>query len=420
MRTFIIIWLGQLVSTIGSYMTEFALTLWAWEMTGSATALALVSFFGQLPRIPITLIAGIIVDRFNRKQLMLLGDSIAIVSTIGIGILYFTHNLQIWHLYVAAAVNGSFSRVQSLAYQTSISLIVPRQHYTRANSLDSAVHYGAVIVGPALAGFLFPLIGLPGILWIDVITFGVAIATLLSIHIPQPPFPTQSDRSDSFVTQLTYGFRTVWQKPELRALLTITAGFWFAHDLGGAIYDPMILARTNGNAQVLATTAAAAGLGGVVGAICLGAWGGPIRRIDGMLGGFIGAGLSKTVFGWGQSLPVWVTAQLCASLNFPLLGSSETAIWMEKMSPDKQGRVFAANALVIQIVSAIATLIAGPLADQVFEPLMQSHHPIATLSHTIVGTDKGAGMAILYILTSLGLIGVGAIGFMTPALQKIE
>ncbi|ASC72625.1 putative MFS-type transporter YfiS [Halomicronema hongdechloris C2206] len=151
MRTFIIIWSGQLASTIGSYMTEFALTLWAWEVTGSATALALVGFFSQLPHIPITLVAGLIVDRFNRKHLMMLGDSIAALSTIGIGILFLADSLQIWHLYLAASINGGFGQIQGLAYQTSISSMVPPHQLTRANSMNSAVHYGSAIFGPALA-----------------------------------------------------------------------------------------------------------------------------------------------------------------------------------------------------------------------------------------------------------------------------
>ena len=206
MRTFTIIWLGQLVSTIGTYMTEFALTLWAWQVTGSATALALVSFFGQLPRIPITLFAGLLVDRLNRKHLMMLGDSIAALSTIAIGLLYLTETLQIWHLYLAATLNGGFGQIQRLAYQTSVTMIVPRQHYTRANSMDSAVHYGPAIIAPALAGLLFPLIGLSGIVVIDLATFGIAITTLLVVTIPQPPAPTQS-QPESLLDQLTFGFR---------------------------------------------------------------------------------------------------------------------------------------------------------------------------------------------------------------------
>ncbi|OKH37856.1 MFS transporter [[Phormidium ambiguum] IAM M-71] len=419
MRTFTIIWFGQLISTIGSYMTNFALTLWAWQLTGSATTLALVGFFGQLPSIPVNLIAGIIVDRCDRKQLMILGDSIAAVSTIGIGILYFTNSLEIWHLYLAATVNGGFGQIQSLAYQTSIVLIVPRSQLTRANSMNSSVHYGSVILGPALAGILYPLIGLPGIVLLDLATFCIAIATLLAVFIP-PPNPQDKTEIETLFFTLTIGFRQVWQHPNLRLLLLISTLFWFFHDLGSAIDDSMILARSNSNAQALASISAAAGIGGVLGAIGLSLWGGPKRRSWGMLAGFIGAGVSKTVFGLGQLLQVWIPAQFCSSLNFPLLSSSETAIWMEKIAPEMQGRVFAANALVLQVVSAIATLIAGLLADRVFEPALMSGGRLTGLFGRIFGTGAGAGISLLYVLCSLAMIVVGIVGFCLPKLRRIE
>lgn len=172
-------------------MTEFALTLWAWEATGSATVLALVGFFSQMSQIPMTLVAGLIVDRCNRKQLMLLGDTVAVLSTVGIGLLYLTHSLQIWHLYGAAMLNGGLSQIQSLAYQTSISSLVSPLQLTRANSMGSAVHYGAAIFGPALAGVLYPLIGLLGIVGIDLLTFGVAIAPYSLSLSPNPLFNRQ-------------------------------------------------------------------------------------------------------------------------------------------------------------------------------------------------------------------------------------
>ncbi|NCJ08623.1 MFS transporter [Synechococcales cyanobacterium C] len=419
MRTFIIIWFGQLVSTIGSYMTEFALILWAWEITGSATALALVGFFSQLPRIPITLVAGLIVDRFNRKRLMMLGDAVAALSSFAIGLLYLTEGLHIWHLYGAAALNGGFGQIQSLAYQTSISALVPPAHLTRANSMNSAVHYGAAIFGPALTGVFYPLIGLLGIVGIDLVSFGVAIATLLTRSIPQPPPPGET-ALETRLSKLTFGFREVWKQPSLRSLLLITTVFWFFHDLGGAIYDPMILARTDGSAQVLASTASAAGLGGVTGAVLLSAWGGPRRRIHGMLLGFMGAGLSKTVFGLGRSPLIWLPAQFCSSLNFPLLGSSETAIWMTQIAPVTQGRVFAANSLVVQVVSAIATLIAGPLADYILEPAMQPDGLLAAIAGPMLGTTPGAGMALLYVFTAIMLLLVGIIGYAVPELRTVE
>lgn len=416
MRTFTLIWLGQLVSTIGSYMTEFALTLWAWELTGSATALALIGFFSQAPRIPITLIAGLIVDRFSRKHLMMLGDSIAALSTVSIGILYLIGSLQTWHLYLAASLNGGFGQIQSLAYQTSISSMVSPLQLTRANSMNSAVHYGSIILGPALAGILYPLTGLMGILLTDLATFGVAIATLLTIHIPQ--LKTHQP-TELLWSNLTFGFREVWRQPSLRSLLLITALFWFFHDLGGAIYDPMILARTNGSAQALASTAAAAGIGGITGAIALTAWGGPKRRVHGICMGYIGAGIAKTIFGLSSTLTVWVPAQFCSSLNFPLLGSSEKTLWIGNISPETQGRVFAANSFILQGVSAIASLVAGPLAEGLIEPVIQIQ-AIAWVVRPLLGTKPGAGITLLYISTSLTLILVGIGGYCLPALRRVN
>lgn len=406
MRTFTLVWFGQLLSTVGSYMSEFALVLWAWQLTNSATALALIGFFSELPQIPISLFAGLLVDRFNRKRLMMLGDAIAALSTLCIGTLYFTNSLQIWHIYLAAAIVGGFGQIQRLAYQTSVSLMVSPGQYTRASSMNSVVHYGASIVAPAFVGVLYPLIQLPGILLIDLITFLVAIATLLWVHIPQPQ---SAENTDSVVQQLTFGLRYIWAQPQLRTLIIVVATFAFAHDLSEAIYDPMILAQTNGNARVLASTATAAGIGGVTGAIILSVWNGPKRRINGMLLGFIGAGVSKAVFGLGRSPMVWLPAQFCSSLSFPLLESSETAIWMEATAPEIQGRVFAANELMIGIVSSLAALLAGPLADQVFAPALQSPSQSPSMVSAVLGVGAGAGMSLLYVLCAIAMLTIGIV-----------
>jgi MFS transporter, DHA3 family, macrolide efflux protein len=420
MRTFIIIWLGQLVSTVGSYMTSFALILWAWEVTGSATALALVGFFSQLPRVFVTLFSGVIVDRLNRKHLMILADAIAVLSSVVILILYSIHALQIWHLYLIGAINSSFGQIQQLAYTTSLTLLVSPQHYTRVSSMGSALNYGPAIFAPALAGSLYPIIGLGGILLMDIVTFFAAFATLITVYIPQPILKDDRISMTSIGQDIFFGFHYVFQHANLRILLFITTAFWFVHDLGEALYDPMILARSNGNAAVLASTSVAAGVGGVTGAVLVGLWGGPKRRIRGLLNGMIGAGISKTFFGLGQSSKVWIPSQCSSSLNFPLLSSSEDALWFANVTPDIQGRVFAASALILQGCSAIATLIAGPLADRVFEPMMQSDSQIAALFSPIVGSGAGAGMALLYVLTSIGLLVVGVGGYQISQLRVMD
>jgi MFS transporter, DHA3 family, macrolide efflux protein len=420
MRTFIIVWLGQLVSTFGSTMTWFGLKIWAWDLTEQATALTLVNFFSLLPSIVITPFAGVIVDRWNRKWLMMIGDAIAVLATLMILLLYLTQQLQVWHLYWISMFTGAFEEIQAIAYTASTGLLVPKSQYVRASSLNAMLHYGSIILAPALAGFLFYIIGLQGILLIDGITFMIAIATVLSVTIPQPNMTTTHQSTQGIMRQITFGWHYLWQRPGLRAIVMLTLLFTFAHDLGGTLFSPMILARSGSDARVLGSISAIAGIGGVTGAILLAVWGGPKRRIHGFLIGMIGAGLSKMVFGLGQVLLVWLPAQFCSSVNFPLKRSAEEAILLSKIAPDIQGRVFATRSMLIQMLSAIATLIAGPLADSIFEPAMMPDGQLAPILGSIVGTGAGAGMAVIYVLTALGLLLIGMGGYAIPSFRHIE
>lgn len=421
MRNFIVVWLGQTVSLIGSQMTNFAITIWVWELTGQATALALFGLLTQVPRVLVTPFAGVIVDRWNRKLLMMIGDAVAAVSAIAILLLYLTGNLQIWHLYLAGAINSIFEQLQELAYLASISMMVPKEQYSRASSIGFLASYGSDIIAPALAGVLYAVIGLIGILMIDLATFAIAILTVLFIHIPQPAIAKPEHPTDTNLPQqLIFGCRYIAKYPSLLALLVLESLFWFAHDLGAPLYAPMILARTGNDAKILASLASAAGIGGVLGALLVSAWGGTKRRIHRMLLGMMGAGLSKTVFGLGQMLLIWLPAQFCSSLNFPLLGSSSDAIWLTQIKPDMQGRVFAARRVSILVASTIGYLIAGPLADYVFEPAMMPGNNLAAVFSGIFGTGKGSGIALLYVISSLGLLLVGLSGYAFRVLREVD
>ncbi|WP_414513672.1 MFS transporter [Nostoc sp. PCC 9305] len=420
-RNFIIVWIGQFVSAMGSSMTSFALNIWVWESTDQVTTLTLVGFYTLLPSIVITPISGVIVDRWNRKLLMIVGDSVAVGVTIAIALLYLTNHLQVWHLYITGAITGVFNELQSLAYSASVGLMIPPKHYSRASSMEFLSGYGAKIMAPAFAGYLYHVIGLVGISLIDILTFTFAIISVLLIHIPQPPSrEVHSQHPENIWHELGFGWRYIQTHKSLLALLMTGMLFWFFHDVGGAVYTPMILARSGNNTLLLGSLASAAGIGGVMGALIMSAWGGSKHRVKGVLWGMIGAGLSKTIFGLGNTAFVWIGAQFCSSVNFPLNGSSENAIWLAKVTPEVQGRVFAVRSLLFQIFSAIAYLIAGPLADKVFEPAMKPNGQLAWLFGNIFGIDKGAGMALLYVLCSLCMVLVGVFGFNVRLLRNID
>ncbi|MEL6397657.1 MAG: MFS transporter [Cyanobacteria bacterium J06607_6] len=421
MRTFLRIWAGQLVSTIGSYMTVFALIFWVWEVTGSATSLALVTFFSQLPRLVVTPLAGIAVDRWPRKQLMILGDVVAMLCTIAIALLYWGDHLQIWHLYTAVAVYGCFGQLQTLAYSTSIALLVEKDNYTRAESMVAAVNYSGAIFSPILAGSLYPIIGLKGIILIDLSTFLIAFGILLTAKIPQPSDDNVETTAPNVNwSNLTFGFRHILSTPGLLAMMIAFSCFAMPSDMGRALYNPMILARSGGSEQVLGAVTTAAGLGGVVGALFLSWQGGFKQRIHGMLLGFAGTGLCKIVLGLGQTAWIWIPAHFAATLLIPLYYSSSNAIWYAKVPPALQGRVLAADQMVGLGIGAIAPLLAGPLADFVFEPAMQPEGALTGIFGPLVGTGPGAGIALLYMLMATLMVVVGLAGYGFRTLRSVE
>ena len=421
MRTFLILWSGQLVSAIGSTMSIFALNIWIWQLTGKATAIALFVFFSQLPQIFVALFAGILVDRFNRKHLMILGDTCGALFTITIGLLYLTDNLLLWRLYALVAVYSSFAHIQNLAYSTSIPLMAPKQHYVRANSMSTLVIQASAIIAPALTGSLYPTIGLLGIIIVDITTFVIGFGTLLLVHIPQPSqTDTTNSEHETIWQKLAFGFRYIFSEPSLLAMTMAVSLFWFAHRLGETVYQPMILARTGGDTQVLGVVVTAAGVGGVIGASALSIWGGFKRRVHGMLIGFIGVGLGKIILGLGQKPLIWVGAQLFSSVNAPLVFSSSNAIWYAKIPPYIQGRVFAADSTIGMIIGAMASLMAGPLADQVFEPAMKPGGLLASILGPIFGPQPGGGIALLYVITAICIVLTGIGGYAFRTLRSVE
>lgn len=432
MRTFLIIWLGQLVSSVGSSMTYFALTLWMWQQTESVTTIALIAFFYQLPQIAIALFSGILVDRVSRKHLLILSDVASACCTLAVGVLSVTQTLQLWHIYLIAAIIGCFGNIQDLTYSTTVPLIVPKQHHTRASSMGAMVGYGATILAPAFAGVLYPLIGLWGITLIDLGTFAIAILTLLWLPIPRTLEKSESGNQEldmaTGVTgggkqlwhEATFGFRYIASQPSLLAMTLAMSSFAFLSQIGEILYQPMILARTGGNAEILGLVVAASGVGGVAGAVILSLWSGFRRRVTGMLWGFIGTGLSRLVLGVGQLSMIWIAAKFAASLHSPLVYSSYMAVWYAKVPLNLQGRVFAVDYLIGLVIESSANLIAGPLADQIFEPAMGSGRWVTSTFGSLVGKGTGSGIALLYVIISVCILLVGIKSYTVRQLRDAE
>jgi MFS family permease len=422
MTAFYVIWFGQIISLLGTAMANFGMTIWAYEQTGQATALALIGFFFVTPMVVLSPLAGAIVDRSNRRLMMMVSDLAAGLTTIVQLTLLLTGNLQIWHLYVTAFVAGTFQTFQWPAFSAAITMMLPKEQYGRANGLLELAGSASGIFAPLLAGALLAPLGLPGLLVIDIVTFVFAIGALLFVHIPQPEATEEGLAAQGNLWQESlYGFRYIRARPSLLGLQSVfSIGNFFAV-IGWTLMAPMILARTGNNEVVFGTVQSAGAIGGVVGGLAMSAWGGTKRKIHGVLGGWILTSLSgQVLLGLGTNLPVWAVASFAFAFFAPVINASNQSIWQAKVAPDVQGRVFSVRRLIAWVVAPLARLISGPLADKVFEPAMMPDGALVPTFAWLVGSGKGSGMSLVFVLSGLLAALSGVMGYAVHAIRDVE
>lgn len=423
MTALIVIWLGQIVSVLASTMSHFALSIWMYQQTESATAMGLMQVFFITPFLAISPFAGVMVDRYNRKLMMMLSDFTAILATGLVFILYVTGRLEFWHLYIAAALNGIGNTFQWPAYSAAIGTMIPKEQLGRANGMMSLMEAGPGVVAPLLAGALLPVIGLTGILAIDVATFFLAVGALAAVHIPQPKRSEEGRQAQGSVwKEAGFGFRYIFTRPSLLGLqFTFFFGNLF-HGIAMSVFAPMVLARTGQDSLIFGTVQTAGAIGAVTGGLVMTAWGGFKRRIHGILAGWIYSGLfGVSILGLKYGLPVWLFGMV---LGGPLVGmlinASNQAIWQSKVPPDLQGRVFSARRLIAWFTQPISPIIGGVMADFVLEPAMRGPGALSNTFGWLVGTGPGAGMGLLIVFVGLLNALVGVVGYMIRPIREVE
>ena len=418
---FTIVWLGQIVSVLASSMSQFALSIWMYDQTKSALAMGMMQVFYITPFLIISPIAGVMVDRHNRKMMMMVSDIAAGLATIAILILQYFGILEYWHLYLTSIVYGLGMAFQWPAYSTAISTMIPKEQYGRANGMMSLVEAGPHVVAPLLAGALLPVIGLTGVLFFDVATFILAIGALMIVFIPQPVRTEEGAQGQgNILKEAAYGFKYIFARPSLLGLqLTFFAGNLF-FGIAIAVMAPMVLAHTNSNTLMFGSVQTAGAIGAVIGGVIMSAWGGFKRRAYGILIGWTLSGIGIAIIGLDGGLPVWIVGLVLSALVSPLMNGSNQAIWQSKVAPDVQGRVFSARRMIAWLTNPISPIIAGSLADFVLEPQMRVPSSLSNTFGWLVGTGPGSGMSLLIFFCGVFGAFIGLIGYLTPAIRNAE
>jgi len=365
---FFTIWTGQQLSYVGSYAAQFALVFWLTKTTGSATILATATMVALLPNILLGPFVGALVDRWNRRTVMMVADSFIALVSLWLAYLFWSGAMEPWHIYVvmlARALGGTFHGPAMLA---STSLMVPERHYTRVSGLNQTIHGLLNLVGPLLGALLISLMPLHGVMLFDVATAAFAVVPLLFIAVPQPAREhVEALKARSFLSNAREGLRFVLGWPGMLALVIAASILKITLMPAFALAPILVLEHFGGGAAELSFFEASAGIGTLIGGLLLSAWGGFRRKIHTSLMGIIVLGIGSIVLGLtpASMFLLALASVFFIGLMLPIVDGPIMAIMQSSVPPEKQGRVFGLLGSLFALTTPIGLAIAGPVSDVV-------------------------------------------------------
>ncbi len=408
----------QTVSLIGSQISQYAVSIAVFRATGHATPLALVAFFSIAPTVVLGGFAGALADRFDRRGMMLIANAgFTVVS--GLLLTSFASGaFQLWHLYALTLAASLFAALERPAFQASVTMLVPDSHRDRANAIGQMTVPAAGVIAPALAGMLYALVGVTGSIVIDIATFIIAIAVLAIVRIPQPAETAEGLAMRASVWRQAFdGFRYLAARPVLFGFCAYVSTVNFVANAAMVLLTPYVLART-GSAQLFGVVLGVMNVGGIAGSLVVGAGGRIGSRMNTVMLGIVAAGLCVGFTGVAQD-----AFAIGASLFLMLFALAFTdapfwSIMQAKIAPDLQGRVFAAYLQAALLMSPLAFLVAGPLADRVFEPAR--HRTVWRSVGWLVGAGPGAGMGLMFVVAGAVVVALTLAVYAIPAVRRLE
>jgi len=414
MRSFLVVWSGQVISNLGSGLSAFALGVWAYRLTGSATALSLITLFATLPNTLLSPLAGALIDRWGRRTVLLINNFGSGACTLTMAALYWAGVLEIWHVYALVCANRCFNVFQLPAFSATTPLLVPPSQLVRANGMAQIGPAAGQIAAPILAATLMDVIGVGGVIFLDCLSFLYAAATLLVTPIPRPPVSAAGQEGKgSLLYESFYGWTYIRKRPGLLGLLLFFAFANYCLSVVQILVTPLVLSF--GTARTLGMILTTGAVGAVLGGIALGVWGGgrSLRRIPIILGFTVIQGATLLLGGLRPNALLVASAMFMALFALPVIRGSSEAIWQSKIPQDLQGRVFAIRRMIAGVAFPLAGASAGLLADRVFRPLLMPGGALADSVGRVIGVGPGRGEGLMFILfgvlTLLSVVVVHAI-----------
>ncbi|MBR2549344.1 MAG: MFS transporter [Clostridiales bacterium] len=405
LKSFLLLWSSQTVSELGTAMTDYAMIIWAYQKTGMASSVTLLTFCAFLPTILFRFIAGAYVDRRNKKRIMLAADMIAALGSLLVLGLYSGAVLEIWHLYLINIILSFMNSFQESASFVAISLIVPEKHYTRIGGLQGISGSIVSILAPALGSILLVIGGLDLVLICDLVSFGIAFIVLIFlVKIPEPEHDKKTD-DEPIIKSCADGIKFLRDnKAMLRLTLFIAVVNLLAKLGNDGLLAPFILGKSGNDQRILGMVQTATSVGILIGSIMMTVLK-PVKKKSRLI--FVCCAFiyfAEVVMSLSSHPAVWSITNLAGYAAAVIVGANQTAILRGKVPIEMQGRVFSAHDTIMNCTNPLGLLLSGFLADYVFEPFMKTESPLQSFLAGFFGDGTGSGIAVMFF--TVGVIGM--------------
>lgn len=420
MRNFTFIWIGQLISLIGTWMASFALDIWVFQTTGSATQFALVTLTTSLPMVLVSPLAGTLIDRWNRRWTVIISDSGIGICILILSILVSMGELQVWQIYLINTFISLFGGFQNPAYKALITCLVPIEKLPKASGMVQLALGIQQIASPLLAGLLLSVINIQGILIIDLITVIIALIPLLIIKEREiAKCPIETIQKVSLWEEMSYGWKYLKESYGLTEFLILYSIYQFLVGCVFVLAYPLVLSLST--SSQLGIIMFIGGLGILTTSLIISKWGHEWDNLSNIvIIAMILSGLWIAIAGLRPSI---VQISVCTLLFFlcsPIINGLTQVILQKKVPPQLQGRIFALTGAISTAGLSVAAIFAAPLADNILEPRMEFNGPWANnIIGQIIGSGPGRGIALLFVMLGLLTVSITFIGSQYPGIRKL-
>ena len=400
LKDFLILWSTQSVSQLGSSITAFALTLWLYEKTGSSLSTAALTICSYAPYVLMSIFAGALTDRFNKKKTMLVCDVLAAICTIVIFGLYNTNHLMVWHLYALNAISGLMNTVQQPASEVAMTLIIPEKDYQKTSGLRSLSRSLISILNPLIATALYSFIGLNGVIAVDIGSFVIAfVALLFFITIPE----SKSERKEGVLVLAKEGLEFLQKNPMILTLILFMSGVNLVASAFDATLPGYVLPNPKGGQAILGIVTSCAGVAMVFGSLIVSVLPKPKNRVKVVyLTMLFSLGTENFLMAFAREPLLWCIGQIIGWILVPVMSANLDVILRTSIPVELQGRVYACRNTLQFFTIPIGLFLGGFMVDNVCEPFMATYHDSSVLK-LLFGTGKGSGAALMMFI--LGVSG---------------